>query len=410
MNHLEWPPPASSRNVAVRIDRSGERAIRQGHPWLYDSGVTSQSHQAEAGDLAVLFDRHRNFLAIGLYDPHSPLRVRVIHQGKPVPLDGGFYRRRFEDLAKRRESLRSRTTGWRVVHGENEGMPGFVVDRYADTLVVKLYTPAWIRHLREVLAALREVESATRIVLRLSRDTRARGEELFGLEDGQILLGSDLASPLPFEEDGLQLECDPVHGHKTGFFLDQRDNRALVEELTQDRQVVDVFCYTGGFSLRAARGGARSVLSVDQSEPALEVARRHFRTNRGDPKVAAAKHEVRAGDGFEALRSLREARRRFGVVILDPPSLSGNRSTVPKALSAYQRLVSSGLQVLEPGGTLVMASCSAQIPAEEFFRVVHRTARDRGRPLREIRRTGHAVDHPVGFPQGAYLKCLFATA
>jgi 23S rRNA (cytosine1962-C5)-methyltransferase len=213
-----------------------------------------------------------------------------------------------------------------------------------------------------------------------------------------------------FDENGLRFEVDPVRGQKTGFFLDQRDNRARVEALAAGARVLNVFAYTGGFSLYAARGGARAVTSLDLSALALAAAERNFALNRALPAVAAAQHELLAGDAFDALAELARARRTFDLVIVDPPAFAKRQAEVERALAAYARLTRLALAVTRPGGTLVIASCSSRVSAAAFYDAVLAAAAQAGRPLRELARTGHALDHPVRFAEGEYLKCLFAVA
>jgi 23S rRNA (cytosine1962-C5)-methyltransferase len=215
---------------------------------------------------------------------------------------------------------------------------------------------------------------------------------------------------VPFTENGLRFEADVLRGQKTGFFFDQRDNRARVGKLAAGRRTLNVFAYSGGFSLYAAQGGAPEVLSLDASVPALAAAERNFALNRDLPAVAACRHTVLAADAFEALVELRGRGERFGLVIVDPPALAKRENEVERAVLAYARLTGLALGVLAPGGTLVMASCSSRVTAERFIATVNRAAQQAGRPLHEIERTGHALDHPVRFPEGGYLKCLFATA
>ncbi len=410
-SRLAHIPPRSARNVTLRVDRSGERALRQGHPWLFEAGVRSQSREGRSGDHAVIFDRDRRFLAIGLYDPSSPIRVRILHSGKPCPLDDDFFRRRLRAIVSLRAELeRGGTNGYRLVNGENEGMPGFTVDRYDTTLVVKLYTTAWLPHLAQVLDVLLEVQPAQRVVLRLSREVSRRREALHGLFDGALIYGPEPERVLCFRENHLRFECDPVKGQKTGFFLDQRENRARVEGLASGRRVLNVFSYTGGFSLYAARGGAEQVVSLDASRPALAAARRNFELNRSDPAVCRARHEVRECDAFAGLESMSRRAEVYDLVIIDPPAFARREAEVAGALASYGRLVELGLAVLAPGGRFVMASCSSRVGPEDFYALVHRAASRARRPLEEIERTGHALDHPVGFQQGSYLKCLFARA
>ncbi len=406
---LEALPTKRDRNVTVRVDRSAERALRKRHPWLFESGVREQSHEGRAGDHAIIFDRNRDFLAIGLFDPHSPIRVRILHTGKPQRVDASFFARRIQGLAALRAPLLRRgTDGYRLVNGENEGMPGLVADRYGEVIVIKLYTPAWIPHLRAVMPPLVEATGASRVVLRLSRDTAARSAELHGLHDGRMLLGEPLASGTTFREEGLRFEVDPIRGQKTGFFLDQRDNRVRVAARSEGARVLNAFSYSGGFSVHAARGGAERVLSLDQSAPALRAAERNFALNQGIATVRRARHETLQADAFEALRDLAVARRRFGIVVIDPPSMARNQAQIQGALHAYERLARLGTALLEPGGLLVMASCSARVSEGAFFECVHRGALSAGRALREEMRTAHALDHPIGFPEGSYLKCVFA--
>ena len=412
LSHIPGP---AARRIAVRVTPEAERALRNGHPWLFDRAICQQSHPGRPGDLAVVFDRKGRFLAVGLYDPHSSIRVRILQQGEPAAIGPQWFGDRLAAAAQLRAPLltasaHGATTGYRLIHGENDRLPGLVIDRYEQTSVIKLYTPAWIPHLQDLSAALAGAGLAERLVLRLGRAMLAQPQDLYGLSDGLILSGPPLDGAVLFWENGLRFEADPVRGQKTGFFFDQRDNRARVEKLASGKAVLNLFAYTGGFSVYAARGGARSVLSVDTSGPAVEVAVRNWARNRGFSGVAAATHEVLAEDAFDVLARLGKSGRRFGLVIVDPPAFAQEKSQVAQALSAYERLTQLSLGVLEPGGTLVQASCSSRVDAETFFARVHRAAARAGRPLREIERSGHALDHPIAFPEGAYLKCLFAVA
>jgi 23S rRNA (cytosine1962-C5)-methyltransferase len=412
LSHLPAPNP---KRIALRISPPAERALRQGHPWIFDQSILEQSHAGSPGDLAVIFDAKRRFLAVGLYDPTSPIRVRILQSRQPAAIDAEWFKTRLAAAALLRAPLIAQpaeraTTGYRLVHGENDGFPGLVVDRYAQTLVIKVYTPAWIPHLQAFCSALAQVSPAEGIILRVSRSMSKQTEFLAGLSDGLSLAGPPLAGALLFQENGLVFEADPILGQKTGFFLDQRDNRTRVERLSRDQSVLNVFAYTGGFSVYAARGGARQVVSVDISSPALEGAVRNMAHNRQVPGVAAAEHETLAEDAFEVLARMAAEKRRFDLVILDPPMFAQNQAQIIEALSAYQRLTRLGLGVLRAGGVLVQASCSSRVEAESFFNAIHQAARDSNRRLTEIERTGHALDHPIGFKEGAYLKCLFARA
>lgn len=405
---LERP---GGRRLAVRVTAAGERALRRGHPWLFDGAIERVSPEGRVGDLAVAFDRRRRFLAIGLYDPSSPIRVRVLAHAEPVPIDEAFLATRLRAAADLRRPLAGTdTTGYRLVHGENDRLPGLVLDRYDDTLVLKLYTPAWGPWLEVLASCLPTVVPHERLVLRWSRAALGATAAPWRLLDGTVLRGPALAGPVPFRENGMHLEADVRRGQKTGFFFDQRENRARLRRLSAGRTVLDVFAYTGGFSLAAAFGGAKEAWSVDASAPALEAARRNFARNREAPSVAACRHRVLVLDAFDGLSRLARDGPTFDLVVVDPPAMAKREDEVRPALGAYRRLVELALAVLAPGGILAMASCSSRVPANAFFDTVLRTAAQAGRGLQTIERTGHPLDHPVGFPEGAYLKCLFATA
>ncbi|CAN5846295.1 23S rRNA (cytosine(2499)-C(5))-methyltransferase [soil metagenome] len=408
---LENLPTPSGNRLAVHLHPTAERAVRRGHPWVFAEGIKQQRRPGKSGELAVVFDHKDEFLAIGLYDPHSPIRIRVLHHGGPVAIDREWFAARIRDAWNHRTPLvQQDTTGFRVVHGENDGLPGLIIDRYAESVVIKLYSVAWIPYLRNVLDSLGSILDAERIVVRLSRTVQQAGEDLYGLEDGRILHGAALCGPVLFRENGLVFEADLVRGQKTGFFLDQRDNRARVERLSARRSVLNVFAYTGGFSLYAARGGATEVTSLDISQPALAAAQRNFAHNDTDPGVVASRHHLLEGDAFTRLQEIGESGGRYDLVILDPPAFAKAQAEIDRALRSYQKLIRLGLGVLAPGGILVAASCSSRITADRFTEAVTGAAQRIGRPLQLFEQTGHALDHPISFPEGAYLKCLYATA
>lgn len=404
--NLDSLPPLSDKRLAVHVTPTAERALRSGHPWVFDQAIRKQSHEGQPGDLAVIFDSKRRFLAIGLYDPHSPMRVKVLQHRQQATINADWFTDKLRAAAQIRQPLEAEgTNGYRLVHGENDGLPGLIVDRYAGTLVMKLYTAAWLPHLRDVIGGLEAVQPFERLVLRLSRNINAG----YGLHDGQVLIGDALDEPVIFQENGLYFAADVLAGHKTGFFFDQRDNRAQVRKLASGRRVLDVFAYSGGFSVYAAAGGARSVTSLDISAPALEAAAANLALNAADPHVAAAQHHLLAEDAFDGLERLRSAGQTFDMVIVDPPSFAKSAAEVERALASYARLTRLALGVLEPMGVLMMASCSSRVPAEDFFSMVLNTSSEVGRPLIEFRRTAHALDHPITFTEGAYLKALFAS-
>lgn len=392
--------------LRLHVSPAAENAVRRGHPWVYADRITNQNRDGVTGDLAVLYDKKDRFLALGLFDPASPLRVRILHAGPPVTVDAGWWRRHFDASLARRETLFDpQTNGWRAVHGENDGWPGLVLDRYGDVAVVKLYTAAWLPRLDELIPLFQERLQARAIVLRLSRNIADQARREFGRADGQSLLGDPVTEAVVFLEDGLRFEAEVVRGQKTGFFLDQRENRRMVGSLARDAEVLNCFSFSGGFSLHAARGGARSVTDLDISPHALEGARRNFALNRDQPAIAAAHHETVQADTFDWLAS--SARRAFDVVILDPPSLARRESERAGALAAYARLATLGAGRVRPGGVLFAASCSAHVPTDEFLEAVRDGLRRAGRAFTELQVTAHPPDHPARFLEAHYLKGIY---
>jgi 23S rRNA (cytosine1962-C5)-methyltransferase len=279
------------------------------------------------------------------------------------------------------------------------------LDRYAGTLVLKLYTAAWLPRLEEVVQLIAQELKPERLVLRLSRNSQVTASTRFGLADGQILRGGRLEGCPTFVETGLCFEADVVRGQKTGFFLDQRENRRRVETLAAGCEVLNAFSFSGGFSLYAARGGAQSVTDLDISPHALEAARRNFALNEADPAVARCRHETVQADCFEWLE--RNTSRQFDLIVLDPPSLAKRESERAGALAAYGKLAANGLRALRRGGILVAASCSAHVTAEEFFGTVRQAAQRSRQRFEELETTGHPPDHLATFPEAQYLKCIY---
>ncbi len=392
--------------MAVRVTPDARRQIAAGHPWIFNESISSISHRGVVGDLAVIFDNDRNFVAIGLWDPGSPIRIRILHHGKPATIDTAFWQHQIRAAVELRAAISGDTNGFRLLNGENDGFPGLVLDRYAETLVLKLYSPVWIPHLRSIVAVIAEELKPTTVVLRLAR-TMA-DQRLHGLTEGMTLIGDVPTAPVLFRENGLVFEADVVGGQKTGHFLDQRENRALVGSMSAGMRVLDIFAATGGFGIYAAAGGATRVTSVDQSEPTLAAAERNFAHNSGLPNIRHCEHDAIIGDAYEVMDRLIQRRKHYDIVVVDPPAFAQRKSNVDRALHAYGQLTQRAVQLTRPDGLLVQASCSSRVTEEQFYATVRGSAQRAGYDLVELRRTGHAVDHPVTFPQGGYLKALFA--
>ena len=386
--------------LRLRVSAPAERFIRCEHPWVYGDSITESNREGDIGELAVVYDKKDKFLALGLYDPQSPIRLRVLHAGKPIKADREWWIDRVRAAKARRVPLfdEEQTNGWRWISGENDGFPGLVLDRYADTLVLKLYSAVWLPRLAEVLNWIQEEFAPGAIVLRLSRNIQEIAKERWQLEEGCIVGSTE--DVVVFRENGICFEAEVLHGQKTGFYLDQRDNRARVQTLAKNRDVLNAFSFSGGFSLYAARGGARSVTDLDISKHALDSSVRNFGLN---PWAATTKHELIQADAFEWLAH--GPRRAFDLIVCDPPSLAKRETERAGAINAYRALAASCLRRLTPGGILVAASCSAHVSEEEFFGAVMSVADESG-PWTELWRADHALDHPATFREAHYLKCI----
>jgi 23S rRNA (cytosine1962-C5)-methyltransferase len=399
---------AVAARLRLRVTASAESILRSGHPWLFADSIREQNREGKIGELAVIYDRRDRFLGAGLYDPISPIRVRMVHVGKPATIDGKWWTRRLEEaLARRRGLFDAETTGFRLLNGESDGWPGLVLDRYDSTLVLKLYTAAWLPRLDEIVGLIRESLRPVRSVLRLSRNIKAVATNQFSKADGEILHGPPLDGPIIFLESGLRFEADVVHGQKTGFFLDQRENRKRVKALARDRTVLNTFSFTGGFSLYAADGGAKSVTDLDISSHALAGAKRNFALNQPRAGVAGCRHETIQADALDWLGE--NSKRKFDLIVLDPPSFAKRESERARAIAAYARLASLGIEHLEQGGILVACSCSAHVSAEEFFTAVRKSAVGSKRKFEELETSRHAPDHPATFKEAEYLKAIYLT-
>lgn len=395
------PTPAGTS--PVHVNASGRRAVRAGMPWLRADHIHRRDASAPAGTVCPLFFE-RQLVGVGLADPASDIVVRVVAAGA-AKVDAGFFAQRARDAVRVRDAVASAdTTGYRLVNGPHDGYPDVVVDRYADVLVAKLYSEAALAWVFALLHPLVESLDPRTLVVRWSRNLQDRFAEL-GAHDS-LVLGEEIAGPVVFCENGLRFEADPLSGQKTGFFLDQRDNRARVEAL-HARRVLNVFAYNGGFSVYAARGGADEVTSVDISRPAIAAAERNFALNRHNGNVGRCTHIGVAGDAFEVMANYAARGEQFDAVIVDPPSFAKRAAEVDGALRAYARLMDLGVRLVAPGGTFVAASCTARVTPPMFWELVRAALQRSGRGVVTEQRFGHAIDHPVRFADGEYLKAAF---
>ncbi len=372
--------------------------IRRGHPWIFSGAIERCEGDDQSVDVADVFDSKKNWLARGLYNPKSQLRVRLLTWKKET-IDQSFFAARLSHaLAFRSEQLGAANNGYRLVNGEGDFLPGLIVDRYGDYCVCQFYTAGMESFKAEIVAALSALVPMKGIFER--SEGRVREEEGLAASLG-VLTGDAPPETIAIEENRQKFLVDLRRGQKTGFFLDQRDSRQFLSTLTRGKSVLNCFAYTGGFSVYAYAGGAREVVTFDSSLPALELAEKNLELNG----YADAAGEVIKGDAFAYLK---ETDSKFDVIVLDPPSLAHRRGDMDAATGGYKYLNLHALKLLNPGGLLLTFSCSQHLPRELFQKVVFGAAVDAGRKVTIVKQLGHPIDHPVSLhhPEGEYLKGL----
>ena len=384
-----------------------ERSLLRRHPWIFAGSVERLAGRARPGDTDEVV-AGKEVLAKAAWSPESMIRARVWSFDPDEIIDNAFFKRRVAAAVARRAALPGLVgqQGLRLIHAESDGLPGVVADRYGDTVVMQL-TSAGAEKWREAIAdALMQATGCARLYERSDSDVRA----LEGLKPRTGWVRGDApASEIVIEEHGVKMAVDIVGGHKTGFYLDQRDNRRQLAELSAGKRVLNCFCYTGGFSLQALAGGAASVLSIDSSQPALDRAAANLALN---PRLDASCAEWRCANVFDELRKLKATGATFDIVVLDPPKFAPSSSHADRAARAYKDINLLGFKLLAPGGLLMTYSCSGGIGLELFQKIVAGAALDAGSvtnmSARIVQRLQGAADHPVAlaFPEGEYLKGL----
>jgi 23S rRNA (cytosine1962-C5)-methyltransferase len=388
------------------------------HPWVLDSAIERVEGSPADGDVVDLLSDKAKFIARGVINSRSRIRVRLYSWDIGEPLDEAFWRRRLEAAVQLRRQLGydDPAGAARVVFSEGDGLSGLIVDRYADYLAVQVTAQAMAVRLPQIVPMLVELVRPKGIMIRTERGvSRTEGIELrdgpywgdcpnFRVsENGTVPFSQTPDGPLVIVDHGLKYEVDLAEGQKTGFYLDQRENRVAAARYFRDCRVLDAFCYSGGFSLTAsALGGAREVLGIDTSLRAVALAESNARRN-GIENV-----RFQQGDGFDALQSLLDAGERFGGVVLDPPKFARSRGALDEALRAYHWLNRLGVALLEPGGFLVTCSCSGHVTREDFFAMLMGVAQQTSREIQVLEQRGPSPDHPVSAacPEGEYLKCF----
>ena len=381
-----------------------ERSVLRRHPWIFAGSAARLEGHARPGDTVEVLAADGRALGRAALSPASRIRARMWTFDAATPVDHAFFKRRIKEAVAWRSAHPdlARQEGVRLIHGEADGLPGVVADRYGPVAVVQL-TSAGAKKWRDaIVAALAAATGCTAIFERSDSDAC----RLEGLTPRVgVVLGELPSAPLAIEENGVHMEVDIVGGHKTGFYLDQRDNRLLTSRLAAGRRVLNCFCYTGGFSLQALAGGAESVLSIDSSGPALEIAARNLVRN---PGLDAHRARWLQDDVFVALRALKSAGERFDLIVLDPPKFAPSAAHAARASRAYKDINLCAFRLLAAGGILMTYSCSGGIGLDLFQKIVAGAALDAGVDARIVHRLAAAPDHPVGLaaPEGEYLKGL----
>ncbi|TCP25951.1 23S rRNA (cytosine1962-C5)-methyltransferase [Tenacibaculum skagerrakense] len=389
------------KNLAVKLSNKGEQHVMKNHPWVFSNSIEKVSKDPKTGDLAIVFAKKNNkVIGIGLYDVDSPIRIKMIHTStEKVVVNEAFFHKKIEKAyQKRAELLRTNTNSYRLLFGENDGFPSLIADVYDSVLVVKLYSEIWLPFLEAILKSLQEVSKAETIVIRLSRNVQKSSNH--NLKDGDVVFGVLENEVVEFVEHNVKFSANVIKGHKTGYFLDHRANRKRVGEFSKNKTVLDVFSYAGGFSVHALYNGAKEVTSLDISKQALEIAIENGKLNE-----YVGVHKTIAGDAFEELRKLISKKVTFDVVVIDPPSFAKQASEIELAKKKYAQLAKLGAQLTNKKGLLVLASCSSRVVADDFFGINEDVLESGKRRFKTELQTYHDIDHPIGFPEGAYLKC-----
>ncbi|WP_370091497.1 class I SAM-dependent rRNA methyltransferase [Winogradskyella sp.] len=387
--------------MAVKLSSKGEQSVVKGHPWVFSNSIVKLNDSARTGDLAIIFSKNKNkVIGIGLYDAKSPIRIKIIHNAETkADINADFFHQKIKSaFEKRSELLQSNSNSYRLLFGENDGFPGLIADVYSSVLVVKLYSEIWLPYLESILNSLKQVSKVETVVIRLSRNIQ--NSKNHNLEDGKVIYGTLENEVVEFIEYGVKFSANVIKGHKTGYFLDHRHNRKRVGELSNNKTVLDVFSYAGGFSVHALANGATEVTSMDISKQALELA-----IENGKLNDYSGIHKTIAGDAFSEMKNLIKRGKRFDIVVIDPPSFAKQRSEVNLAKKKYAQLAELGEKLTAKKGLLVLASCSSRVLAQSFFDLNNRVLNEQSRLFETVLKTQHDVDHPISFPEGAYLKC-----
>ncbi len=395
---------SSVRYPTASLKPHRDESLPGGHLWIFSGALQQAPRWVEAGGLLDVKSSTGQFVARGYYNPQTDIAIRILTRDPEEAIDAEFLRRRVRSAVALRQVFDPAVTNaYRLIQSEGDGLPGLIVDRYADVLVAQVHTLGMEQLWPLLLAPLLEETGAQGIVLR--NDSQSRRREGLTVEEPVVVAGA-VPEQVLIRENGVQFQVDPREGQKTGFFLDQRDKRAALQKYARGKRVLNCFSYTGGFSVYAALADlATHTTSVDVSAPAIEAARQHFLLNG----LNSDKHEFMVADVFEYLEAAHRREEQFDVVILDPPAFAKTQSARSQALKAYRRLNTLGMQVLRPGGILLSCSCSGVVGMDDLLGAISLSAQRLHHSVQLLESYTHSLDHPINLamPETAYLKAVF---
>ncbi len=387
----------------IILAKGKEKALKRKHPWIFSGAISKVKGKPSLGETVDIYSAGGDWLACGSYSPESQIRVRVWHYEKDLNVDQEFFEQRIKRAQSLRDDLITQKglTGYRLIAAESDAVPGITVDKYNNYLVCQLLSAGADFQRGNLVAALSTLYPDCHIYER--SDVSVRKKE--GLEQVTgVLKGEEPPEAVIIEENGVKIEVDIKGGHKTGFYLDQRDNRQAAAKYVKDKEVLNCFCYTGGFGVYTLQGGAKKVTNVDLSESALDIAKRNAEHNELD----LSKAEFIKADVFKLLRQYRDEGRKFDTIVLDPPKFAENKSQMKGACRGYKDINLVAMQILKPGGTLLTFSCSGLMDVGLFQKIVADAALDAHRDAYIVEHLSQAGDHPTAsyFPEGYYLNGL----
>ncbi|MCF7516398.1 class I SAM-dependent methyltransferase [Pseudoalteromonas sp. L23] len=388
---------------ALYLQPGREKSLNRKHPWVFSKAIKKVKGKPALGDTVKIYSNEGKYLATAAYSPDSQIRARIWTFDESQHIDQAFFEQKLARALAAREYVIAEggLTGFRLCAAESDGLPGVTIDKFDNYLVCQLLSAGAERHKGEIVMALQSLFPDCHVYERSDVDVRKKE----GLDKITGPLAGDApTAPVLISENGLKIEVDIIGGHKTGFYLDQRNSRAALERFVKDKEVLNCFCYTGTFGLYALRGGCSKVINVDVSQPALDTAKRNVEHNELD----LSKAEFVKQDVFKLLRQYRDEGRQFDTIVMDPPKFAESKAQLNGACRGYKDINMIAMQILKPGGTLLTFSCSGLMEQNLFQKVVADAALDAGKELLIMERLNQAADHPIAgnYPEGFYLKGL----